>query len=76
MSARPVLVDRQPEIPSSGRAFSSIQGVIDTTYHTQQRDMFVSGLAAEIGVNAFAVWHAIKSHADFQTGIAWPLFIT
>lgn len=34
--------------------------------------MFVSGLAAEIGVNAFAVWHAIKSHADFQTGIAWP----
>lgn len=49
-----------------------IQGDIDTTYHTQQRDMFVSGLAAEIGVNAFAVWHAIKSHADYQTGVAWP----
>ena len=46
----------------------SIRGDIDTTYHTQQRDMFASGLAAEIGVNAFAVWHAIKSHADFQTG--------
>ena len=50
----------------------SIRGDIDTTYHTQQRDMFVSGLAAEIGANAFAVWHAIKSHADFQTGNAWP----
>ncbi len=50
----------------------SIRGDIDTTYHTQQRDMFASGLAAEIGVYAFAVWHAIKSHADFQTGAAWP----
>jgi hypothetical protein len=50
----------------------SIRGDIDTTYHTQQRDMFASGLAAEIGVHAFAVWHAIKSHADFQTGVAWP----
>lgn len=49
-----------------------VKGDIDTTYHTQQRDMFTSGLAAEIGVNAFAVWHAIKSHADFQTGVAWP----
>lgn len=49
-----------------------VKGDIDTTYHTQQRDMFTSGLASEIGVNAFAVWHAIKSHADFQTGIAWP----
>lgn len=50
----------------------SIIGDIDTTYHTQQRDMFSSGLAAEIGVHAFAVWHAIKAHADFQTGVAWP----
>lgn len=50
----------------------TIYGDIDTTYHTQQRDMFASGLAGEIGVNAFAVWHAIKSHADFQTGVAWP----
>lgn len=50
----------------------SIRGEIDTTYHTQQRSMFASGLAAEIGVHAFAVWHAIKSHADFQTGVAWP----
>ena len=51
---------------------SGFRGDIDTTYHTQQRDMFSSGLAAEIGVHAFAVWHAIKSHADFQTGVAWP----
>jgi hypothetical protein len=51
---------------------SELRGDIDTTYHTQQRDMFASGLAAEIGVHAFATWHAIKSHADFQTGQAWP----
>lgn len=49
-----------------------LQGEIDTTYQTQQRDMFTSGLAASIGVNAFAVWHAIKSHADYQTGKCWP----
>ena len=51
---------------------TGVTGDIDTTYYTQQRDMFASGLAAEIGVNAFAVWHAIKSHADFQTGVSWP----
>ena len=49
-----------------------IQGDIDTTYHTQQRDMFASGLAAEIGVYAYAVWNAIKSHADFNTGDSYP----
>lgn len=49
-----------------------VAGSIDTTYQTQQRDMFSSGLAAEIGVYAFAVWHAIKSHADFKTGKSWP----
>ena len=37
-----------------------LRGDLDTTYQTQQRDMFTSGLAASIGVNAFAVWHAIK----------------
>ena len=51
---------------------NELRGDIDTTYHTQQRDMFSSGLAADIGVHAFAVWHAIKAHADFQTGVAWP----
>ena len=50
----------------------ALKGEIDTTYQTQQRDMFTSGLAASIGVNAFAVWHAIKSHANYQTGKSWP----
>lgn len=50
----------------------SIQGDIDTTYHTQQRDMFASGLAADIGIAAYAVWNAIKSHADFNTGDSYP----
>ena len=68
MSAAPTSMAR----PGAPNPFPSVQGDIDTTYHTQQRDMFASGLAAEIGVNAFAVWHAIKSHADFQTGVAWP----
>lgn len=49
-----------------------IQGDIDTTYTTHQRDMFTSGLVAEIGPSAFATWHAIKWHADFQTGESYP----
>lgn len=53
-------------------ANGSVHGAIDTTYQTQQRDMFASGLAAQIGVNALGVWLAIKSHADFATGEAWP----
>lgn len=50
----------------------TIRGNIDTTYQTQQRDMFSSGLAGEIGMNALGVWLAIKAHADFQTGEAYP----
>jgi hypothetical protein len=50
----------------------SVRGNIDTTYMTQQRDMFESGLVAEIRPNAFIVWSAIKAHADFKTGVAWP----
>ncbi len=49
-----------------------MQGAIDTSFETLQRDLFASGLAAEIGMNAFGVWLAIKSHADFNTGEAWP----
>lgn len=49
-----------------------LSGDIDTTYHTVQRDLFASGLAARIGVNAFGVWSAIKVHADFESGKAWP----
>lgn len=51
---------------------SQIRGDIDTTYQRQQRDMFASGLAADIGVAAYAVWNAIKSHADFNTGDSHP----
>ena len=49
-----------------------IQGRIDTSFQTMQRDLFASGLAAKIGMNAFGVWLAIKSHADYNTGQAWP----
>jgi hypothetical protein len=34
--------------------------------------MFESGLAAEIGANCFIVWTAIKTHADYNTGRAYP----
>lgn len=49
-----------------------MQGQIDTSFQTLQRDLFASGLAAQIGMNAFGVWLAIKSHADYNTGKAWP----
>lgn len=49
-----------------------MEGHIDTTFTTSFRDMLAAGTIAEIGVNAFAVWHAIKNHADFATGHAWP----
>jgi biotin operon repressor len=50
----------------------SSQAKIDTTYQTMQRDLFSSGLAAQIGMSAFGVWQAIKAHADFETGESWP----
>ena len=49
-----------------------MDGKIDSTFGTFQRDMFESGLAAEIGANGFMTWTAIKTHADFNTGQAWP----
>lgn len=49
-----------------------MDGKIDSTFGTFQRDMFESGLAAEIGANGFIIWVAIKTHADFNTGIAYP----
>lgn len=49
-----------------------MQGNIDTSFQTMQRDLFESGLVAEIGANAFASWLAIKNHADYNTGIAYP----
>jgi hypothetical protein len=49
-----------------------IQGQIDTSYQTLQRDLFESGLAARIGSSAFVVWSAIKTHADYNNGVCWP----
>jgi Helix-turn-helix domain len=49
-----------------------MKGEIDTSFETLQRDLFASGMAANIGMNAFGVWIAIKSHADYNTGECWP----
>jgi hypothetical protein len=49
-----------------------MKGEIDTSFETLQRDLFASGMAASIGMNAFGVWIAIKSHADYNTGECWP----
>ena len=49
-----------------------MQGRINTSFATYQADLFESGLVAQIGANAFAVWSAIKAHADYQTGLSWP----
>lgn len=49
-----------------------IEGHIDSSFTTEQRDLFASGLVADIGVNAYAVWSAIKFFADYNTGHAWP----
>lgn len=49
-----------------------MQGKIDTSFETSQRDLFTSGVAAQIGMNAFGLWLAIKSHADYNTGECWP----
>ena len=49
-----------------------MEGRIDSSFTTEQRDLFASGFVAEIGVNAYAVWSAIKFYADYNTGLAWP----
>lgn len=49
-----------------------MKGQVDTSFETLQRDIFASGMAATIGMNAFGVWIAIKSHADYNTGECWP----
>lgn len=49
-----------------------MEGKIDSTFGTFQRDMFESGLVSEIGANCFVIWTAIKTHADFNTGTAYP----
>lgn len=45
---------------------------IDTTYTTVRRDVFDSGMAAQIGMGALGLWIAIKNHANFKTGLASP----
>jgi DNA-binding MarR family transcriptional regulator len=50
----------------------SIRGQIDSSFTTDQRDLFASGIVAEIGVTAYAVWHGIKYYADYNTGEAFP----
>jgi len=49
-----------------------MQGHINTTFGTYQTDLFESGLVAEIGTNAFAIWCAIKWHSDFNNGVSYP----
>jgi hypothetical protein len=49
-----------------------LTGELDTTYLTMQRDLFTGGLIGKIGPHAFVIWTAIKSHADFESGFAWP----
>lgn len=51
---------------------SSINLNANTTYLTTQRDLFDSGIVAKIGAPAFTIWNAIKAHADFNTGQAFP----
>lgn len=48
------------------------QASIDASFTTAQRDMFESGLVAGIGANAFALWMALKHHADYNTGKSFP----
>lgn len=49
-----------------------LRGQLDTSFQTMQRDLFASGMVAQIGVNAFAIWQAIKAHADYESGVCWP----
>jgi hypothetical protein len=49
-----------------------MKSTIDTSYTTMQQDLFASGLAAQIGMSAFGLWQAIKSHADNDTGESDP----
>ena len=51
---------------------SGIKGRVDSSFTTEQRDLFASGLVAEIGANAYAVWHGVKYFADYSTGRAFP----
>lgn len=45
---------------------------IDSSFATVQRDLFESGMVAALGPNAFAVWMALKHHADYNSGRSFP----
>ena len=45
---------------------------IDTSFQTLQNDLFSSGMAAKIGMNAFGLWSAIKNYSNYNTGECWP----
>lgn len=49
-----------------------MEGRIDSSFTTEQRDLFASGIVGVIGVTAYAVWHGIKYYADYNTGKAFP----
>ncbi len=66
------MAKKKDTAPAPAQAAHGVSGDVDTTYMTQQRDMFASGLAAQIGVYAYTTWCAIKYHSDFQTGKSWP----
>ena len=45
---------------------------VDASFMYGQRDLFSSGLVAEVGPLAFTVWQAVKWHADYSTGRSFP----
>lgn len=66
------MAEKKDSAPTPKGKETGVRGDLDATYMTQQRDMFSSGLAAQIGVYAYTTWCAIKYHSDFQTGQSWP----
>lgn len=51
---------------------NDVRATIDVSFEMFQRDIWDSGLAAEITPNGLAVWLAIKAHASHETGVAFP----
>lgn len=51
---------------------NGVRASIDVSFEMFQKDIWDSGLAAEITPNGLAVWLAIKAHASHETGVAFP----
>lgn len=49
-----------------------MHGHVNIDHASFQADLFKSGLAAQIGANAFIVWCAIKGHSDYNNGVCYP----